>query len=137
MSRQIVDIIMPMEEGRFIDQAVLEGILSQNIPFRLWVSTKHSDGNYAAARNNIKRYAYSDLVLMLDNNIILPKSALNQMLAFLSQHLDYAAIGLPKHHPHAQNDSELLNAPHVGMSCVLFRRPILESIVFQHPHFNR
>jgi hypothetical protein len=47
---------MPVEEGRFIPHEVIEGILKQDYPVRLWVSTKCFDRDCAAARNHIKRY---------------------------------------------------------------------------------
>ena len=79
----IVDILMPIEEGRYIPQGVMQGILCQGINFRLWTSTKFSGGDYAGARNNIKKYAKTDFTLMLDNDIVLPKGAIIKMIDFL------------------------------------------------------
>ena len=121
---------MPIEESRFIPRAVMEGILAQNYNFRLWVSTKYSSGrDYAKARNNVKQYGSSSMVLMLDNDIILPPKAVELMHEFLNKHEEYAAIGISKNSiPIAS--SEVWDADHVDMSCVLFRRKILDKITF-------
>jgi len=125
-----VDIVMPVEEGRYIPQEVLEGIIEQETPFRLWISTRFSDGQYADARNQVKQYGESELVLMLDNDIVMPSKGLEQMIEFLHTHPDYGAIGLWKHSNLGQIDETFLHATHVDMSCVLFRKEILDKIVF-------
>lgn len=129
----MIDVVMPVKEGRFIPQEVLDGLLAQGIPFRLFVSTKISNGDYPAVRNNIKQYGRSPLVLMLDNDIVLPKGALSQMLHFLEEHPEYGVIGLPKQDFSRLNDEELLHAPHVDMSCVLFRQEVLDQLTFRWP----
>lgn len=128
----MLDILMPTEEGRYIPQEVLDGILSQAIPFRLWVSTKISGGNYAQARNNIKQYGRTQFLLMLDNDIILPAGAVKKMMEFLKSHPKYAAIALAKH-DWTLSLEEVINPPHVEMSCVLFRKEILDEITFSEP----
>ncbi len=127
-----LDILMPTEEGRFIPQEVLEGMLAQGIPFRLWVSTKVSGGDYAGARNNIKQYGRSEWILMLDNDLILPAGAIQKMLDFLKAHPGYAAIALAKY-PLGQTNETVINAPHVDMSCVLFRKAVFDQITFSEP----
>lgn len=47
MTDELIDVVMPIEEGQFIPHEVIEGILRQDYPVRLWVSTKYSDGDYA------------------------------------------------------------------------------------------
>jgi len=130
---EVVDIVMPIEEGRFIPHAVIEGILEQSCTLRLWISTKHSDGDYAAARNNVKKYGSSPMVLMLDNDIVLPPGAIERMSKFLDGHQEYAAIGISKDSIPVAN-GEILDAEHVDMSCVLFRQEILDRITFSQGH---
>ena len=65
----MIDVIMPVKEGRFIPQEVLDALLAQGIPFRLFVSTRISDGDYPAARNNVKQYGRSPMVLMRERCI--------------------------------------------------------------------
>ncbi len=129
----IIDIVMPMKEGRYVPQEVLDSLLRQGIPFRLFVSTKVSNGDFPAARNNIKQYGRSEFVLMLDNDIVLPDGALSKMRDFLQSHAEYAAIGLPKQDFTAMSQEWLLHALHVDMSCVLFRGEILEQLTFRWP----
>ena len=133
-----IDVLLPTKEGRFIPEAVLQGLLQQNISFRLWVSTAVSDGDYAKARNHIKQYAYSEpYVLMLDNDIILPESGLDVMMRFLDSHEDFAAIALRKEQAFESreiSDPPIAEEPeHVDMSCVLFRTVELKSLTFSYP----
>lgn len=127
-----LDILMPTEEGRYIPQEALAGLLSQGISFRLWVSTRISGGNYAQARNNIKRYGKGRFVLMLDNDVILPPGAVKRMVEFLTSHPRYAAIALTKH-VWESSFEEVITPPHVDMSCVLFRKKILDELTFSEP----
>jgi len=130
MTNELIDIVMPIEEGRFIPHEVIEGISQQGYRIRLWVSTKYSNGDYASARNNIKRYGSSPKVLMLDNDIILPPDSVKRMCQFLDAHPKYAAIAISKHNKPEGNDREVINYDHVDMSCVLFRREVLEQLIF-------
>jgi hypothetical protein len=82
----MIDVVMPVKEGRFIPQDVLTALLAQGIPFRLFISTKVSNGDYPAVRDNIKQYGRSSMVLMLDNDVVLPEKALYQMICFLKEH---------------------------------------------------
>jgi hypothetical protein len=136
-NRSYIDVLMPIKEGRFIPQEVLEGLIRQDIPFRLWTSTAVSDGDYAKARNHIKQYACSNSYsLMLDNDIILPGGALSMMIAFLNIHADYAAVALRKQSSISHRPSEPIIADepdHVDMSCVLFRTNELLSLNFAYP----
>ncbi len=134
----LIDVLMPTKEGRFIPEAVLQGLLRQNISFRLWVSTVVSDGDYAKARNHIKQYAYSEpYVLMLDNDIILPEGGLDAMMKFLDSHEDFAAIALRKgqaFESEEPSDPPMAEEPeHINMSCVLFRTAELKSLTFGYP----
>jgi len=129
----MIDVIMPVKEGRFIPQEVLDALLAQGILFRLFVSTRISDGNYPAVRNNVKKYGHSPLVLMLDNDIVLPEEALSRMIRFLEEHPNYGAIGLPKQDFSSRSHEELLHARHVDMSCVLFRQEALSQLTFRWP----
>ncbi len=129
----MIDIIMPIKEGRFIPQEVLDALLAQGIPFRLFVSTRISRGDYPAARNNVKQYGRSPLALMLDNDIVLPGESLSRMIRFLEEHPGYGAIGLPKQDFSRLSDEELLHARHVDMSCVLFRQEALSELTFRWP----
>ena len=129
----IIDVVMPVKEGRYLPQKVLISLLQQGIPFRLFVSTKVSNGDYPAARNNIKQYGHSEFVLMLDNDIVLPDGALSQLIDFLQSHREYAAIGLPKQDFSAMGREWHLHAPHVDMSCVLFRGEVLKQLTFRWP----
>jgi hypothetical protein len=136
-----LDVLMPTKEGRFIPQSVLEGLLGQQLPFRLWVSTTVSDGDYAKARNHIKQRAHSHpYVLMLDNDVVLPEGALGAMMRFLDTQADFVAIALQKGHLESGGLSNSLQADepmHVDMSCVLFRTEDLLRLTFRYPGDQR
>lgn len=74
-------------------------------------------------------------VLMLDDEILLPEESLKRMADFLDEHSDFGAIGLCKHRSlNFASDEGFLNAFHVDMSCVLFRKGVLEAITFADTH---
>lgn len=124
------DVLMPLREGRAISQEVVDALASQGVPYRLWISTLPTDGT-ADARNHVKRYADTNYALMLDGDTVLPEGGLRQMIDFLDEHADYGAVGLCRHRNRRfYRVEEWLNAHHVDMSCVLFRRETLDRITF-------
>ena len=125
-----IDIIMPLRDGRPMAQAVVDGIVRQGFPYRLWVSTHPTKGT-ADARNHVKQLATTDYTLMLTGDMVLPDGGLQRVVDFLDEHADYGAIGLCRH-PNRRfyRVDEWLNAHHVDMSCVLFRRDVLAKITF-------
>jgi hypothetical protein len=126
---------MPTEEGRNIPGEVLAALLSQDVDIRLWVSTRVGDRKLADARNNVKQYGASELVLMLDNDVAMPAGSLVEMRRFLDGHADFGAIGLCKHRRiEFANDEAWLAERHIDMSCVLFRRDVLERVTFLDRH---
>ncbi len=126
-----VDVIMPLEEGRNIPGDVLTALTAQDVPVTLWVSTSVGDGQFADARNHIKQYGASRYVLMLDNDVAMPRGSLAEMCRFLDAQERYAAIGLCKHSRlRFATDDDWLTAPHVDMSCVLFRGDVLKRLTF-------
>ena len=69
---------------------------------------------------------------MLDNDVILPAGVVKKMMDFLMSHPNYAAIALAKH-DWTSSLKEVITPPHVDMSCVLFRKEILDEITFSEP----
>lgn len=130
MRQEAIDVVMPIQEGRYIPLAVLRGLVGQDVVARLWTSTQYSRADFASARNNVKKYGRTDKVLMLDNDIVLPEGALSRMCQFLNTHKHYAAIALSKREKPVSSD-EAIDAKHIDMSCVLFRRSMLERITFR------
>lgn len=114
---------------------VLAALVAQDIPLRLWVSTRVGDRKLADARNNVKEYGASDYVLMLDNDVAMPPGSLAEMRRFLDEHAEFGAIGLCKHRRiEFPTDEAWLTERHVDMSCVLFRRDVLERVTFLDRH---
>ncbi|MBN2326338.1 MAG: hypothetical protein JXR73_04225 [Candidatus Omnitrophica bacterium] len=132
---ETIDIVMPIEDGRHIPQAVLESIIFQNLPFRLWITTQFNQRRISDARNHVKQYAISYRVLMLDNDIILPHNALKKMNQFLDEQPHFAAIALSKNRKFHVDDPVIVES-HVDMSCVLFRRNILNKLKFRDTRFE-
>ena len=52
---------------------------------------------------------------------------------FLDDNPNYGAIGLPKYDQSYRSDDELLHSKHVDMSCVLFRKEVLDKVDFVDP----
>jgi len=127
---ELIDIVMPLREGRDIAEDVLRGVAGQDRPIRLWIGAQPTDGT-ADARNAVKAYGRTPYVLMLDADIVLLDGVLGRMSDFLDQHPAYGAIGLCRHTARRFfRRDEWLKAHHVDMSCVLFRRDVLSSITF-------
>ncbi len=107
-------------------------MVRQGFPYRLWISIHPTDGT-ADARNHVKRYGATDYALMLDSDMVLHDGGLRRMVEFLNEYADYGAVGLCRH-PNCRfcRVDEWLNAHHVDMSCVLFRRDVLVKTTFAH-----
>ena len=130
-----VDVVMPIEEGRNIPAEVMAGVAAQTVPTRLWVSTNVGGRRLADARNHVKQYGKSPYVLMLDNDVAMPPGSLHAMVVHLDAHEDYGAIALCKHsNLQFATDADWLSAHHIDMSCVLFRREVLEQVTFLDRH---
>jgi len=129
-----VDILMHVLNGDHLPPAVIEGLARQHVPYRLWVARTSSECP-ADARNHMKRYGDADLVLMLDGDMVLPEGGLRRMVDFLDERPDFGAVGLCEHRDRRfYRVEEWLNAHHVDMSCVLFRRGTLDRITFADRH---
>lgn len=130
-------IAMPIEEGRFLPQAVLASIEAQGIPYRLWVSTTFSNGETAAMRNNVKNFALrsdAPYILMTDNDLVFAEGDVEAMVDFLEEHHDFAAIAISKHGvpPTPNGETEATEPDHVDAGPVLFRRSVYEQVQYSN-----
>lgn len=134
MSERLIDIVMPVVQGRLIPPEVLMGTLWHfGIRTNLIVSTAFPS-NLAQARNAVKLYAETPRVLMLDNDVVMPPRSLEVMLSFLDAHPDFGAIALAKRPSCVEPllDETCVTEPaHVDMSCVLWRGLVLKEHVFR------
>jgi len=125
---------MPCVQGRIIPPEVLMGTLWHcGIRTSLIVSTAFPS-NLTQARNTVKLYAETELVLMLDNDVVLPPRSLEGMASFLDCHPDFGAIALAKYPSCVKpilNNSQVTEPNHVDMSCVLWRKDILHNMEFR------
>lgn len=133
----ILDILIPCEEGRYINSQTIRSIENQGYDFRLWVSTKHSDGDHEKARNQVKDYGVSEFVLFLDNDLELPPNGIRAMVHFLmkpeNSHVACIVlhrIELGDETIYSEYDETADYPAHVGMSCNLWRREVLEQMTF-------
>lgn len=131
-----LDIAMPNQDGRFIPQAVLRGIEAQGIPYRLWVSTTFSNGEYAAARNHVKDFALqgnSPYILMTDNDLIFPPGAFQAMIMWLEQNPDFGMIAISKHgDPAPGNPNSVVEPGHIDAGPCMFRRDVYEKFTYSN-----
>lgn len=133
----VLDVLMPVQEGRYINSATTRSLDQQGYNWRLWVSTKHSDGAHDAARNNLKGYGISSYVLFLDNDLELPLNGIRAMVHYLEQpeNENVACIVLHRvedgdNHEYSVYDGTADFPSHVGMSCNLWRRDVLNQMAF-------
>ena len=131
---EVLDVVMPLAEGRYIAHEVLAGLVSQCKRVRLWTSTQVNDGNFARARNQVKQYAMSTpYTLMIDNDLVLPPNGLARMIDFLDRHSEFGAIGISKTHLPDPAQGEVEINVHVDPSPVLWRTELFHEI----PYMNR
>lgn len=133
-----LDIAFPLQEKRFIPQAVVASIDRQGIPYRLWTSTTYSNGEFALARNNVKDMALkgtSPYILMTDNDLVFGDGDFEAMISFLEAHQDFGAIAISKHgDPDPSQAQEVVEPGHVDAGPVMFRRTTLtEPYLYQDP----
>lgn len=122
---------MAVQDGRFIDEQVLQSLLDQECPIRLWVTTRDDNRNAAGARTRVKRYGTSPYVLMMDNDIILAKESIKRMVEFLEKNENYAAIAISKHQV-PEGPNEVTIQPHIDSAPVLWRLEDLQKITFEY-----
>jgi hypothetical protein len=130
-----VDVLTVLGPGRAIHERVLSALKNQGD-----VILKHHvvDGGpplpgegridaIARARNRAKRFGDAPYVMFLDDDVVLPARAIEELVYTLFFNPQYAAIGI---------DYQGLNQPspgaiHVAMGAVMFMRSILERINFR------
>ena len=134
MPDRLIDIVMPVVQGRLIPPEVLMGTLWHfGIRTNLIVSTAYPS-NLAQARNAVKQYAETGYVLMLDNDMVMPPRSLEGMSAFLDTYPDFGAIALAKRPSCVEpvlDEKQVTEPDHVDMSCILWRGDILQSHTFR------
>ena len=133
---KFLDILMVCSPDRFLPQIVVDSLLIQNIPLRIFFSNVSGDGA-ASARNYIKSLWQtqddkSPFVLMTDNDIIFPEGSLQAMLDFLEIHPDFGAIALHRDKVPECSDTNVLESSHVNAGPVLFRPEVYEQITYHN-----
>ena len=131
-----LDIAMPVQDGRFISQLVLASLDAQCIPYRLWVSTVYSNGEFANARNSVREAALrgtSPYILMTDNDLVFSDGDFRAMVLWLENNPDFGAIAISKHSaPDAQNGEAVIEPPHVDAGPVMFRREVFQQFAYSN-----
>ena len=127
-----IDILIPMSPERFLPQLVLDHILIQNIPFRLFSSNMIGDGA-ANARNFVKDMHSkspnrSYYTLMTDNDILLPRGSLQAMMDFLEDNPEFGAVGLHRN----EVPAEVREDSHINAGPVLFVTSIFDQITYHN-----
>lgn len=129
--RPRLDVVMPVKEGRYIHSKVLSSIENQGYNTKLWMSTLHSAGNIALARNQVKQYARTPFTLMHDNDIILPDGILTQMIDFLEQNPNFGAVAVSKKHVPDPSIGKVEVVGHVDAGPVMWRTDLLHQITYR------
>lgn len=126
-----LDVLMPVQEGRFIHSEVMRSLCNQNVKMRLWTSTLVSNGDTASARNQVKQYGQSDYILMTDNDLVLPDDAVERMVRFLDNQSDFGAIALSKKHIPDPALGEVEVLTHIDAGPVMWRKEVFDKITYQ------
>ena len=131
-----LDIAMPVQDGRFIPQAVLNSFEKQGIPYRLWVSTVYSNGQVANARNSVREFSLkgtAPYILMTDNDLVFRKGDFEAMVLWLERHPDFGAIAISKHgDPDPHNPGSVTEPTHVDAGPVMFRRSVYRDFAYSN-----
>lgn len=129
-----LDIAIPTQDGRFIPQSVIASIENQGIPYRLWISTKYSNGEYAMARNHTKDLALqgtSPYILMTDNDIVFPNGAFEAMITWLEENPDFGMVAISKHgDPDPGKTEGVIESFHIDAGPCMFRRSVYEKFTY-------
>jgi len=133
-----LDIAMPCQDGRYLPQAVLASFERQGIPYRLWMSTTYSNGDFFGARNHVKAMALkgsSPYILMTDNDLVYPDGAFERMIMWLEHHQDFGGIGISKHGIPDPSAVGVVHEPeHVDGGTIMFRRDVLARLDYDNKY---
>lgn len=129
--RPRIDVVMPVKEGRYVHNKVLASIENQGFNTKLWMSTLHSDGNIANARNQVKQYASTEYALMHDNDIILPDGIMERMVKFLEKNQNFGAVAVSKKHVPDPEIGAVEVVGHVDAGPVMWRTNLLHEITYR------
>ena len=129
---EYLDVLIPMSPDRYFPQLVMDHLLVQGFPLRLFFSNVKGDGA-ASARNFVKAmWSHnknpSKYVLATDNDLILPRDSVQAMITFLDENEDFGAIALHRNH----TPDTVEESPHVNAGPVLFRSSILKQITYHN-----
>ena len=127
-----LDVLIVCSPERFMPQIVLDTILRENIPIRLYFSNAIGSGA-ADARNNVKdmwknSINRSEFVLMTDNDIFFPAGSINKMIDFLNRNEDFGAIALHR----SETPEEVTEPCHINAGPVMFKSEIYEQITYHN-----
>lgn len=133
---EYLDVIIVCSPDRYFPQLVMDHLLIQDIPIRLFFSNVKGDGA-ASARNFAKEMwqnvnKKSRYVLMSDNDIILPRGSLQALIRFLDQHPDFGAISLHRREAEQLPETEAAEPSHVNAGPVLFRTEVYNQITYHN-----
>jgi len=130
-----VDVLTVLGPGRAIHESVLSALKNQgDVTLKHYVveGTPPLPGEgridaIARARNRAKSLGDAHYAMFLDDDVVLPPRAIEELVYTLFFNPRYAAIGIDYQH-FAQPSAW---AAHVAMGAVMFIRPILEQIHFR------
>ena len=129
---KFLDVGIVCSPERFIPQLTIDHLLIQKIPMRFFISNAIGTGA-ADARNFVKSMwkecpQKSDYFLMTDNDILIPKDSLQDMINFLNNNKEFGAIALHR----TETPKEITEISHINAGPVLFRSPAFEQITYHN-----
>ena len=129
---EFLDVGIVCSPERFIPQLTIDHLLIQKISMRFFMSNCIGTGA-ANARNFVKEMwkdcpQKSEYFLMTDNDILMPKGSVQDMINFLNNNKDFGAIALHRN----EVPTEVIEPSHINAGPVLFRSSIFEQITYHN-----
>ena len=134
---QYLDILIPCAPNRYLPQEVLDSLITEELPCRLFFGNTVGNNHLAKARNAVKDLWQKDpekskYCLMTDNDLILPHGSIQSMVKFLDQNPDFGAIGLEEKESPLIPETEATEPTHVDSGPTLWRNDLFQQIRYHH-----
>lgn len=127
----MITVLMVARNDRAIDDAVIDALYRQGVPFAFYVCPKPYSSNLrtkwrniCSGRNFLRRHIEPGYVFWLDSDVVLPEGALKALKGRLDRDYNLGAVGC------FYGDSDT-TGEHVGMGALMVRSWIADRINFR------
>ena len=128
----MINVLLACHPDRIIPEAVMTSILNQGVPLNIHICAHIGTGAWKSRQYLKDRYPKDcDYVLTMDNDIVLPDNAIVNLIQFLENNPDFAAIGISKQFKPVSVSEE----PHIDAAPLLFRPHIYDQLTYRHDQY--